>query len=58
MLRRRIRRRDPAKRVERRKRLAAWLGLFAGHMFNIRMVGWVAVAVAALAGIILLVKLL
>ena len=62
MLERLKRRRNDPKRVEKRKKrregIAKLVGLAAGYMFNTRMVGWVAVIVAAVAGVILLMRLI
>lgn len=47
-----------SRRLKRRERIAKLLGIAAGYMFNTRMVGWVAVIVAGIIGIILVYKVI
>lgn len=54
----RIKQERRSRRRKRREGIAKWVGTAAGYMFNTRMVGWVVAAVVAVAGVILLMRLL
>ena len=46
------------RRRQRRERIIDLAGSFAGEMFGTKKVGWLAVAVAAIAGAIVLMRML